>query len=404
MKRIPLRLRITLLCSFILIVMAAALTLVSVQVADKTYTNQFSMNFGEGFGMTYNGKGVDFTGSQGEEINKILDFALQISPSNSERENTDANNNASEISHIFDGAEKKFTLQSVVITIIFIGIGMLSIYLIVGRALKPVHTLSEKVKNINENNLYEKLKDYGAKDEIGSLTASYNQMLDRLSEAFDYKKNFAANAAHEFRTPLATMKAGIQVLEAEEEPTVEEYKEILQIVKDNNARLIQIVDNLLLSTKDEQDSFSELISVEKLFEEVINELAPIAATSDISLMVSNSIGSLKGNRTLLYRAIYNLAENGIKYNKKGGTVVLDAFEKKGSVLIKIIDSGIGIAPGHLEHIFEPFFRGDIVTIHSGGGSGLGLSIAKTIIEKHNGTIRVESIQGKGTTFLLEFRK
>ncbi len=402
MRKLTLRVRITLLCGLILIGMAVALTLISVKNADKTYTQQFSVNIGDDMSISYDGNQTTFGGEAGDSVNAALDYAKQFIPSEVNEDipgvSIQSNNN---VNPLFLGAEKKFMTQSLLVAAIFIILGLLLIYYIVGKSLTPVKKLSKTTKNINENNLYEKMEEPKAKDEIWELTASFNQMLDRLSGSFAVQKNFAANAAHELRTPLATMKAGIQVLELDEEPTAEDYKETVEIVKENNERLIRIVDNLLLMTRETQQSFDVVLSIEELFAEIVEELRAKALEAEMVLEIKSCEGRVKGNRTLIYRAIYNLVENGLKYCGKGNTVTLSSEVRGKGLIITISDNGPGILKEALDHIFEPFYRIDQSRSRSIGGSGLGLSIVKAIVEKHNGTIRAESTLGAGTTFIIE---
>ncbi len=402
MRKLTLRVRITILCGMILIGMAVALTLISVRNADKTYTQQFSINIGDGLSINNDGNRITFGGEEGDSINTALEYAKQYIPPDVNVEipgiSIQSNNN---MNQLFNGAEKKFMTQSILIAAIFVILGLISIYYIVGKALAPVKKLSNTARKINENNLYEKIEEPSAKDEIWELTASFNQMLDRLAGSFAVQKNFAANAAHEFRTPLSTVKAGIQVLEMDEDPSVNDYKETVDIIKENNDRLIQIVDNLLLMTRETQQSFETVISMEELFLELNEELMPKALDAGITLEIKSSEGSVKGNRTLIYRAVYNLLENGLKYCSKNQTISLSSEVRNNGVRITVSDNGPGIPKEALVHIFEPFYRLDQSRSRSVGGSGLGLSIVKSIVEKHNGIIRVESTLGLGTTFYIE---
>ncbi|MBH1939626.1 HAMP domain-containing histidine kinase [Mobilitalea sibirica] len=404
MRRIPLKLRITILCGIILIAVATFLTIVSVQNADNTYTDQFVMKFGDQFSINFDGQNTTFGGKSGEKINDVLDFAKQFIPSEELNDilSVTPHKEAESTGNIFKEAGRKFTLQSILVAVVLVIIGLILIYLITGQALKPVSKLSDTVKRINENNLYEKIEEPVAKDEIASLTTAYNQMLDRLSTSFAIQKNFAANAAHELRTPLATTKAGIQVLEMDEEPSIEDYKEAIEIAKESNERLIQIVDNLLILSKETKDSFSDLILLESLFQELDKELTLVAKDKGITLEMINNAGAMKGNRILMYRAIFNLVENGIKYCGKGGKVTLTSFEKDNFITIIVADNGPGIPAESIDHIFEPFYRVDKSRSKAIGGSGLGLSIVKGIIDKHNGKISVNSKTGEGTIFTIEF--
>jgi len=414
MSKFTLRMRITFLCGIILICLVFLLTLISVENAEKTYTNQLEMNFGDEFSISIDDNELSFGGTEGEQLNEILDFAKLFIPSDVKEEllgeltqgdstTKSDSNDTNDLKFLFQGAEKKFTNQSLFIASLIILIGLIMIYFIVGKALKPIQNLSETVKNINENNLYTKIKEPTVKDEIGSLTTSFNQMLDRLATSFSTQTNFAANAAHELRTPLTTIKAGIQVYEMEEEPTLSDCKETIEIIKENNNRLIGIVDNLLLLSREPVDGFKEEFQIETLFQKIKEDLFPISKERNVTLVIMNGSGTINGNKTLIYRAIYNLVENGIKYNIAGGTVVLDSIVKEKSVVITVSDTGPGIPPESLPHIFEPFYRIDKSRARAIGGSGLGLSIVKSIIDKHKGTIRVNSVLYKGTTFTVELK-
>ncbi len=401
MKKMALKHRVTLLCGMILIGMSVALTIISVYNAKNTYTNQFNLNLGDIFSLSIDGNGTTFGGVGGEQINKALDIAKQFIPSGIQ-EQIFGSQSSDPVTNFLQGAERKFTAQSVVIAAAFVIVGILLIYYVTDKALKPVKQLGDSVRRINENNLYEKLEVPGTKDEIASLTTSYNQMLDRLSSSFAIQKNFAANAAHELRTPLATTRAGIQVLEMEEEPSLEDYKEAVEIVKESNERLIQIVDNLLVLTRETKESFTDIVPMEKLLQELEEELKEASLNYGTSLRIIQREGTIRGNRTLIYRAIYNLMENGLKYCGTGGEVAVESKLSGNQVLITISDNGPGIPSDSLKHIFEPFYRVDKSRSRAVGGSGLGLSIVKGIIDKHNGQIVVESIEGKGTVVTVVF--
>lgn len=395
MKKMALKHRITLLCGLILIGMAAALTVISVYNARNTYTGQFNLNLGDALSLSIDGDGTTFGGVGGEYINKALDIAKQLIPSDMQDKILGSRTN-DPVTNFFQGAEREFTAQSILVAAAFVIVGILLIYYVTGKALKPVKELSDSVKRINENNLYEKLNEPGTKDEIASLTTSYNQMLDRLASSFAIQRNFAANAAHELRTPLATTRAGIQVLELDTEPTLEDYKEAVEIAKESNERLIQIVDNLLVLTRETKESFTDIIPIEPLFKELEVELEASSQKYGTTLRVISCEGIVRGNRTLLYRAIYNLAENGLKYCGAGGSVTIESRVSNNQVIIRVGDSGPGIPSDSLQHIFEPFYRVDKSRSRAVGGSGLGLSIVKGIIDKHNGQIYVDSTEGRGT--------
>lgn len=295
-------------------------------------------------------------------------------------------------------AKKKFINQSVIWMLIIIVAGIATIYVVAGRALKPVHDLSQKIGNISEHNLAQRIEHISTKDEIGDLTASFNHMLDRLEKSFLYQKSFAANAAHELKTPLTTMKAGIQVLKLEKSPTVEDYKENLEVTEQGTQRLIQVVNDLLTLAYEQTEHFSDDIELKAMLDTITQELQPLCIEKNIAISVDIDVKTITGNQTLLYRVFSNMIENAIKYNHKNGMVEVRGQVKNGATHITITDSGIGIPNDQLHYIFEPFYRVDHSRARELGGSGLGLSIVRTIIEKHHGKVNVQSTLNVGTTF------
>lgn len=391
MKKFTLQIRITIVCALVLIGIATILTVIAVRNAQLTYLNQFEVNFGNDLSLQYNNDKFTYNGNGEELVNKILDFV----------DETIKNGSPSVVSKeqgFFTEAGKQFAEKSLWFMILFIVLGTAIAYYLAGRVLKPVRKLSQSVKEINESNLYLKLTEPVSKDEIGSLTGSFNGMLERLNESFTNQKNFAANAAHELRTPLSTMKAGIQVLEMDEEPTIEDYKETIDIMKKNTDRLIKIVDDLLILSKSEQGDLTNTIDLSKILHEIKQELSDKATAMNISINLNECEGTIEGNETLIYRALFNLIENAVKYNKIGGTVTVYSIRDNSNVKISVMDNGIGISKGAADHIFEPFYRADRYRTRKIGGSGLGLAIVKGIVEKHSGRINVTSIEGEGTTF------
>lgn len=307
-------------------------------------------------------------------------------------------NNPKTIITIAADAKKQFTYSSIIFMILIIFIGMTITYIVLGRALKPVKDLSKIIKNINENNLEQHIENFTTKDEIGSLAASFNLMMDRLSKSFAIQKQFASNAAHELKTPLAIIKSGIQVLKMEERPSLEDYKENVEITEQSIERLIQIVNDLLKLNTKNLEKFTDKISIQETIQNILSELKPITEKKEISIQLGECNEFMLGNAILIYRALFNLIENAVKYNKEKGSINISATLKNNSIIINISDTGMGIAAEELPNIFEPFYRVDKSRSREIGGSGLGLSIVKTIIDKHDGTITVTSIQNVGTNF------
>jgi signal transduction histidine kinase len=391
MKRLSLQVRITIICALILTGIAVLLTAVTVQNARTTYTNQFELYLGNDTSFQYNEDGFSYHGSGEELVNDILDFVNGYIKDG-------AIPSRSNESMIFGAAGRKFAKESLGYMLLLVAAGIILTYFLVRKALGPVRKLSQTVKEINEHNLYRKIEVPEAKDEIGSLAGSFNGMLERLNQSFTNQKNFAANVAHELRTPLSTMKAGIQVLEMDAEPSAADYKETIGIIKKSTGRMIEVVDDLLELSKNERVDFSNMVDLDRIFQEIKQDLSEKAKAMGVSIILEQCGGSIEGNGTLLYRALFNLMENAVKYNREGGYVSAGCETRDAMVKITISDNGTGISKEALEHIFEPFYRADRHRSREVRGSGLGLAIVKEIIEKHKGRIIVSSVEGEGTVF------
>lgn len=284
--------------------------------------------------------------------------------------------------------------------------GMLISYYLAGKALKPVHQLNEAVLNISENNLKERISENNKNDEISSLTCSFNAMLERLEESFWRQKRFSSNVAHELKTPLATMKTSLQVLNMGEEPTVAEYKEAVDIAEKNIIRLTNLVDDMLVLTNEGYKDENVKISINELLSDIVQELDPLFEKHQIKteLLIGAESICIQGNEALTYRLFYNLVENAIKYNNANGKIVISTMELLNeageNVCITVEDTGVGINESELKKIFEPFYCVNPSRSRKLGGAGLGLSIVKDIADRYGWKIKVQSAQGTaaGTAF------
>lgn len=284
---------------------------------------------------------------------------------------------------------------SVLIAIIVFGLGVT--YWIMGRALKPLTVLSETIHDINEHSLGKGIEGNIAKDEVGSITASFNGMLGRLRGSFEQQKRFSASAAHELKTPLATMKTSLQVLKMDTSPNLDDYKEVISVMEQNIERLIYTVNDLLLLSSERKMELDDEISLRRLFLDIAEELEGAIFSKNLCCNLPQNDCLITGSHMLLHSAFYNLFENAIKYNKDGGAVKVD-FQKTsdGKTVVSIYDTGIGMSEEDTERIFEPFFRADRSCVQQTIGNGLGMSIIRTIIERHGGEIYIESKMNIGT--------
>ncbi|MHB8061053.1 MAG: HAMP domain-containing sensor histidine kinase [Ruminiclostridium sp.] len=279
-------------------------------------------------------------------------------------------------------------------------IGIVAVYIVSGKALKPLSDLNNAVIKITENNLEKHIAAVNTDDEIGDLTRSFNAMLDRLEQSFLRQKRFSANVAHELKTPLATINAGIQVLQLDENPTVADYQETLGITQRNIKRLINVVNDLLSLSNESLDESNETIDIKNMFKHIMSELQPLCIEKNIEASCEFELDTVKGNVTLVNRAFYNLVENAIKYNHPNSKVLIKTFFEEGTGKICISDTGIGIPKEDIDRIFEPFYCVDKSRSRKMGGAGLGLSIVKAITEKHRWSIVVNSTVDIGTTIIV----
>ncbi|QJD86011.1 sensor histidine kinase [Cohnella herbarum] len=296
-------------------------------------------------------------------------------------------------------ARMDFRMDSIIyMLLVIIGGGFLTYY-ISGKALKPLDMLNTQVKNINVHNLSETLSVPPTKDEIAELTVTFNEMTDKLDNAFMMQARFSASAAHELRTPLAVLQTKVDVFKKREDHTNEEYDALISVIEKQTSRLRGLVGNLLDMTNMDDNGEQSSICVKDIFEEMISELDHIAKDRHVTLSLDCDNSMVTGNIDLLYRAFYNLVENGINYNVDGGKVeVVVNRLSKDQVSIQIKDTGIGIAETDKKHILEPFYRADQSRSRQMAGAGLGLTIVDSIMKKHRGTLTVTDNENGGTCF------
>ncbi|WP_054028836.1 sensor histidine kinase [Bacillus sp. FJAT-28004] len=296
-------------------------------------------------------------------------------------------------------ARTDYRIESMIyMLLVIVGGGFLTYY-ISGKALKPLDTLNGQVKNINVRNLSETLSVPPTKDEIAELTVTFNEMTDKLDNAFMMQGRFSASAAHELRTPLAVLQTKVDVFKKRKDHTNEEYDALISVIEKQTNRLRGLVDNLLDMMNLDDNGEQSSICVKDIFEDIISELSHIAKDKNVTLALDCDNSIVFGNTDLLYRAFYNLVENGIKYNIDGGRVEVNVHKlSKEQVSIIVKDTGIGIAEKNKKNIFEPFYRVDKSRSRQMGGAGLGLSIVDSIIKKHNGTLTVTDNEKEGSCF------
>ena len=316
--------------------------------------------------------------------------------------------------------KEAFLLRSVIATTIIILLSSVCTYFLTKKTLTPLQKLTSEVSQIQAQNLSTQLAVPNSKDEIAQLTRSFNEMLTRLDNAFSTQKQFSANAAHELRTPLAVLQTNLEVFEKKQDPEIVEYRQLFTMIKEQTARLSQLVGTLLDMTNLKSVPRTDQVMLEELVDEVFCDLDPVAEKAGISIhfddsssqdlhtdvhtpdasALNNNIRNITGSYVLLYRAVYNLVENAIKYNRPNGSVTVSVKEKNGQAMILVKDTGIGISPENQKKIFDPFFRVDKSRSRAMGGAGLGLALVDSIAREHGGSVKVLESNEKGSIIAL----
>ena len=316
--------------------------------------------------------------------------------------------------------------RSLLITVVVALLGGAVTYFVSGRALKPLREFSETVEKVQAQNLADYTIEENKIAELDRLRTSYNKMLMRLSESFETQRQFTGNAAHELRTPLALIQAQLDLYHTTEHPeSGAAAEETIQMVTEQNERLSKLVRTLLDMSELQTVARGDKIELQGLIEEVLTDLEPLAQEKNIELIQKDQSSSdgrsdgteesllvasvnsnekpedeliLTGSDILIYRMIYNLVENAIKYNQINGTVTVSAKREKNEVVLAVADTGNGIDESFREQIFEPFFRVDKSRSRELGGVGLGLAMVREIVRAHDGKIEVRGNEQGGTTF------
>ncbi len=271
-------------------------------------------------------------------------------------------------------------------------------YFVSGRALKPLKKFSQQTENINQDNLTSTRLDENTAAEFQQLSYSVNHMLDRLALSFDLQRQFAGNAAHELRTPLAMMQTKLELFAEEHSDVDTETAELVQFQIDQVDRLTSLVRMLLEMSNLQSVSRSDEIELAPLIDEILTDLTTLAEQKDITFHQNCENVHMIGSDTLIYRLLFNLIENAIKYNHTGGSVTVSMQQENNHVLLYITDTGCEIPEEYRESIFQPFFRVDKSRSRQMGGVGLGLALVREIAVLHGGSVCVESSSEEGTTF------
>ena len=305
-----------------------------------------------------------------------------------------------ELTIVVDGAQGRFRTTNWYITAAVTLLSGILTYFVSGRALKPLRSFALQVEKVQMNNLADMKIDEDVLPEFKQLSRSFNQMLERLNTAFSAQRQFTGNAAHELRTPLALMQAQLELFSAEHPDVRPETAEFLTLLREQTERLIQMTRTLLEMSNLRQVARNERIQLAPMIEEIFTDLAPLSDKRGVTLTAEGN-GIMTGSDALIYRLIFNLTENAVKYNRQGGSVRVSVTQKPEKLLLRVSDTGCGIPKEYQCSIFQPFFRVDKSRSREYGGAGLGLSLVWEIADLHGGSVWVEESSDKGTTIAVE---
>ena len=363
-NRFSLRIKIALLTAITLTLMCACLTVISVLNTEVFYDPIVSV-----IGKMPIDEGITSGGEK--HMGEITDVDIA--------------------GELYIGSRNKFKALSIAASAVVVLIGTLLSYALAGQSLKSLKTFTDKITEIDEDKLGEQIISPSGGDEVALLTQSFNNMLEKLDRAFESQKLFAANAAHELKTPLTNILTNIEVMQMEDKPGMSDYEEVVGITKENVERLTVLVQELLhFNSELDTDNF-ESVRTDLLFEKILTDLSPGILERNIKTSIDGNI-IINGDKNLLERAFFNIIQNAVRYSKGNGEIRIKSHDNT----IIIEDTGIGIPEDSVPQIFDPFYCVDKSRSRTLGGNGLGLSIAKQIFDRHEMKITVSSKTGEGT--------
>ena len=305
-----------------------------------------------------------------------------------------------DVAIVIHGVQEDFCMTNWYVTAVVTVLSGILAYFVSGRALKPLRSFASQVEQVQLNNLADMRIDEDVIPEFRQLSRSFNQMLERLNNAFAAQRQFTGNAAHELRTPLALMQAQLELFSAEHPDVLPETAEFLTLLREQTERLTRLTKTLLEMSNLQQVARNERIQLAPMIEEIFTDLAPLVEKRGITLEADGD-GIMTGSDALIYRLLFNLTENAVKYNRPGGTVRISLAQGQEKLIIRVSDTGRGILDEYQRSIFHPFFRVDKSRSREYGGAGLGLSLVWEIASLHGGSVWVEESSDRGTTIAVE---
>ena len=310
---------------------------------------------------------------------------------------------ASEFSVQVYNNKADYKRNSLIISTLLALLGGVAVYFISGHALRPIREFSDKIEEVQAQNLSDSQIEENNVKELNQLSISYNKMLERLSDAFEIQRQFTANAAHELRTPLALMQVQLDLYNSTKHPENDaDTLQTIKMVTEQNDKLSRMVKTLLDMSELQTVGRDDKIMVDAIVEEVLADLEPLAQEKNIKLIEKCEKIIMTGSDILIYRLVYNLVENAIKYNHPGGQVTVISYQNEKHIYLSVEDTGNGIPEELRERVFDPFFRVDKSRSRELGGVGLGLALVHEIVRVHDGNIAIKSNPAGGTIFEVVF--
>ena len=372
MKKLSLQWRITLMTAFLICMTCVAMNLL-LSYSGRHYMDSISSNI-TNYGDMDKGE-PDFFDPEREKLDQ-------------------------ELTIIIYGAQESFIITNWCITAVVTLLGGVLAYFLSGRALNPLRAFTSQVEKVQPNNLSDMKMAEDVLPEFRQFSRSFNQMLDRLDEGFAAQRQFTGNAAHELRTPLALMQAQLELFSDEHPKVLPETADFLRLLREQTERMAQMTKTLLEMSELRTVPCNDHIEIAPMIEEIFADLAPLAEKNGI-ILEGTGDGTMTGSDTLIYRLLFNLTENAIRYNRPDGTVRITVTEEEKRLIIRVADTGYGVPEQYRESIFQPFFRVDKSRSRENGGVGLGLSLVWEIVTLHGGEVRVEESSENGTTIAVK---
>ena len=372
MKKLSLQWRITLMTAFLTCMTCVAMNLL-LSYSGRHYMDSISSHI-TNYGDTDKGE-PDFFDPEREKLDQ-------------------------ELTIIIHGAQESFIATNWCITAVVTLLGGVLAYFLSGRALNPLRAFTSQVEKVQPNNLSDMKMAEDVLPEFRQFSKSFNQMLDRLDEGFAAQRQFTGNAAHELRTPLALMQAQLELFSTEHPKMLPETAGFLHLLREQTERMTQMTKTLLEMSELRTVPCNDHIEIAPMIEEIFTDLTPLAEKNGI-ILESTGDGTMTGSDTLIYRLLFNLTENAIRYNRPDGMVRITVTEEEKRLIIRVSDTGCGVPEQYRESIFQPFFRVDKSRSRENGGVGLGLSLVWEIVTLHGGEVRVEESSEKGTTIAVK---